>query len=199
MALDLAVSRVERLANGSRHRETGDGHRVASPRRPVVLDVEESATQWTSARRRGCAPPHSDDVEGQSALGRATNARRAYEIGTAAVSGAYQQVVHEELETPLHRFTISELKWYFTHRQQAAVERPDAMTQGFLNRGAEAYSTPRFVMLYRRWQKHGDVVFEDAASPVLADALANGSGLVECLVLPHAYRHSHPWLRSSVR
>src|SRR5207248_7716270 len=79
------------------------------------------------------------------------------------------------------------------------VERPDAMTQGFLNRGAEAYSTPRFVMLYRRWQKHGDVVFEDAASPVLADALANGSGLVECLVLPHAYRHSHPWLRSFVR
>ena len=66
------------------------------------------------------------------------------------------------------------------------------MTQGFLNRGAEAYSTPRFVMLYRRWQKHGDVVFEDAASPVLADALANGSGLVECLVLPHAYRHLSP-------
>ena len=43
----------------------------------------------------------------------------------------------------LHRFTISELKWYFIHRQQAAVQRPDAMTQGFLNRGTEAYSTPR--------------------------------------------------------
>ena len=92
VALGLAVSSVERLANGSRHRETGDGHRVASPRRPVVLDVEESATQWTSARRRGCAPPHSDDVEGQSALGRATNARRAYEIGTAAVSGDSREI-----------------------------------------------------------------------------------------------------------
>src|SRR5260221_8470149 len=43
-------------------------------------------------RRRGCAQPHSDDVEGQSALGRATNSRRAYEIGTAAVSGDSREI-----------------------------------------------------------------------------------------------------------
>src|SRR5205814_2970726 len=38
VALGLAVSRVERLANGSRHRETGDGHRVASPQRTMSKD-----------------------------------------------------------------------------------------------------------------------------------------------------------------
>jgi putative transposase len=56
--------------NGSRDRETGDGHRVVSPGRPIVLDVEESATQRTSARRRRYPEPHPDDVEGQSALER---------------------------------------------------------------------------------------------------------------------------------
>jgi hypothetical protein len=32
---------------------------------------------------------------------------------------AYQTVVREELETPLHRATIGELQWYFEHRQKA--------------------------------------------------------------------------------
>jgi hypothetical protein len=32
---------------------------------------------------------------------------------------AYQIIVREELETPLHRVTIRELRWYFEHRQQA--------------------------------------------------------------------------------
>ena len=105
--------------------------------------------------------------------------------------GDYVRVVHEELEAPLHAATVSELKWYFEHRK-AAAERPDSLTQAFLDRGAQVYSTPRFMLLYRRWQQHGDVVFDDASSPVLAEALANGSGRVECLVLPHSYRHLSP-------
>jgi len=105
--------------------------------------------------------------------------------------GDYVRVVHEELETPLHTATVSELKWYFEHRRKAAAERSDSLTQAFLDRGAQVYSTPRF-MLYRRWQQHGDIVFDDASSPVLAEALASGSGRVECLVLPHSYRHLSP-------
>lgn len=106
--------------------------------------------------------------------------------------GDYVRVVHDELETPLHTATVSELKWYFEHRRKAEAERSDSLTQAFLDRGAQVYSTPRFVQLYRRWQQHGDVVFDDASAPVLAEALANGSGRVECLVLPHSYRHLSP-------
>jgi hypothetical protein len=106
--------------------------------------------------------------------------------------GDYVRVVHEELDTPLHTATVSELKWYFEHRRKAAAEPPDSLTQAFLDRGAQVYSTPRFILLHRRWQQRGDVVFDDASSPVLAEALANGSGRVECLVLPHSYRHLSP-------
>jgi putative transposase len=58
VALGVVVSGMERLANGFGHRETGDGHRVASPGRPVVLDVEESATQRATGRCRRRAQPH---------------------------------------------------------------------------------------------------------------------------------------------
>ncbi len=113
------------------------------------------------------------------------------------VYAAYQQVVREELDTPLHPATVSELKWYFEHRE-AARNAVDTQTQAFLDRGAEVFSTPRFTLLYRRWKKHGDAVFEAVSSPVLADALASGAGRVESVVLSHTYRHLSP-LVSGVR
>jgi hypothetical protein len=98
---------------------------------------------------------------------------------------AYQQIIHEELETPLHRATINELKWYFEHRQKAADSPVDAQTQAFLNRAAQVYGTPRFTVLYRRWLKQGEMVFDALASPVIAEGLATGTARVECLILPH--------------
>jgi hypothetical protein len=44
----------------------------------------------------------------------------------------------------------------------------------------------------------GDAAFERLSSPGLSEALANGTGRVECLVLRHAYRHLSP-LASLVR
>jgi hypothetical protein len=105
---------------------------------------------------------------------------------------AYQLVVHEELEAPLHRYTISELKSYFEHRRKATAGRRHPLTQALLNRGAEVFGSARFMLLYRRWLKHGDVVFETASSTVFAAALANGTGRVESLILPHTYRHLSP-------
>jgi hypothetical protein len=101
-------------------------------------------------------------------------------------------VIHEELEMPLHRATVNELKWYFEHRQKAASGPVDAQTQAFLNRAAQVYGAPRFTLLYRRWLKHGDTVFEALCSPVIAEALTTGRARVECMVLPHAYRHLSP-------
>jgi hypothetical protein len=40
--------------------------------------------------------------------------------------------------------------------------------------------------------KHGDTVFEGLSSSTIAEALAAGNGRVECLVLPHSYRHLSP-------
>ena len=106
--------------------------------------------------------------------------------------GAYQTVVREELETPLHRATIGELKWYFEHRQLAISQGVHAQTQAFLDRAAQVFNTSRFTLLYRRWLKQGDAAFEAISSPVFAEALASGVGRVECLVLPHTYRHLSP-------
>ena len=100
------------------------------------------------------------------------------------VYGAYQTVIREELETPLHPATISELKWYFEHRQKTIGNPVHPMTQGFLDRAAQVFGTPRFTLLYRRWLKQGDTAFEAVSSPVLAEALAQGSGRMECLVPP---------------
>lgn len=47
------------------------------------------------------------------------------------------------------------------------------------------FGTPRFSVLYQRWLKHGDAVFEGQSSPVIAEALNTGAGRVESLVLPH--------------
>jgi hypothetical protein len=107
----------------------------------------------------------------------------------------YQRVIHEELEAPLHPGTVGELKWYLERRQKAATS-VDAQTKAFLVRAAEVFGAPRFTTVYRRWLKHGDSVFEPLVSTVLAEALTSGSGRVECLVLPHSYRHLAPVVNS---
>jgi hypothetical protein len=50
MPLGLAVARLGELAHGARHRSTGDDHRVAWPRLPLVLGVEKSATHRQTHR-----------------------------------------------------------------------------------------------------------------------------------------------------
>jgi hypothetical protein len=104
----------------------------------------------------------------------------------------YQTVIREELESPLHPATINELKWYFNNRRRASQGPVHPQTQEFLEVGAKLFGSPRFTLLYRRWLKHGDAVFEAVFSSAIADALAAGTGRVECVVLPHSYRHLSP-------
>jgi len=40
------------------------------------------------------------------------------------------------------------------------------------------FSGQRFTLLYRRWLKRGDAVFESLSSPLIAAALAAGTGRV---------------------
>jgi hypothetical protein len=108
------------------------------------------------------------------------------------VYDAYQTVIHEELESPLHPATIGELKWYFEHRDKVTREAMHPQDQRFLDVGARVFGTPRFTALYQRWLKRGNVVFEGPSSPVIAEALNTGAGRVESFVLPHTYRHLSP-------
>ena len=91
---------------------------------------------------------------------------------------AYQTVIREELESPLHAATIHELQWYFEHRREAAEGPVHPQTAGFLGTGAKVFGTPRFTEMYRRWLKQGNAVFEGPSSSVIADALRDGRGRV---------------------
>jgi hypothetical protein len=58
-----------------------------------------------------------------------------------------------------------------------------------LEDAAQAFEKPRFYRLYRRWLRDGDHALFDVTSAVISDALAAGTGRVECSVLPHRYDH----------
>jgi len=105
---------------------------------------------------------------------------------------AYQTVVHDELESPLHSATIGELKWYFQNLDQATREPVHPQTQALLNVGGRVFGARRFTDMYQRWLKYGNAVFEGPSSPAIAEALSTGTGRVESFVLPHTYRHLSP-------
>jgi hypothetical protein len=105
---------------------------------------------------------------------------------------AFQMVLRDELETPLHAATVSELKWYFTHRRESSQGATHPQTQAFLSIGAKRFAAARFTVLYERWVQDGDRVFDGLASRVVADALDAGQGTVECVVLSNVYRHLSP-------
>ena len=105
---------------------------------------------------------------------------------------AYQTVVHEELESPLHADTIYDLKRYFFHRRRGTDLNaiPEAL-RAFLDRCAQVFAGPRFSYLYRRWLTENDAALVPL-SPVIHEALASGHAQVECVVLPHTYQHLSP-------
>jgi hypothetical protein len=93
---------------------------------------------------------------------------------------AYQAVIREELESPLHSATIGELQSYVELRREAARgEAMHPLDQGFLKKGHEVFgAAARFTALYHRWLKHEDAVFAGPSSPAIAEALNSGRGLV---------------------
>jgi hypothetical protein len=77
----------------------------------------------------------------------------------------------------------------------SSVRLPDVASPGAAAEvlaGPEAGRAARFTLLYRRWLKHGDAVLESLSSSRIAEALADGTGRVESVVLPHSYRHLSP-------
>jgi hypothetical protein len=99
----------------------------------------------------------------------------------------FQAVVRQEF-TAVTPADADELLWLFRERQRLGGTAAGPKDERFRS-AARQFRQPRFGVLYRLWQRHGDAVVWAAQSPVLRDALARGEGSVEFVHLPHQYLH----------
>jgi hypothetical protein len=100
----------------------------------------------------------------------------------------FGQAARDELATPLRLSVAQELEWYFKERQRHEQASTIADEDRF-RRARAAFSAPRYRVLYRAWQKHGDSVIWPTTSHVLRDALDRQEGRVEFVQLSHQYMH----------
>jgi hypothetical protein len=108
--------------------------------------------------------------------------------------GLYDAALREELATPLRLSTADELRWYFEQKGRLA-EGPQGVNghdEARYARARDAFGAPRYRVLYRSWLQHGLVALNEAVTPVLADAIARGTGGLETRVLSHPYLHLAP-------
>jgi hypothetical protein len=113
------------------------------------------------------------------------------------VYDTYQAVISDELESPIHPGILHELQKYFEGRRRAAHIPAHQRIDRASNAGPRFLQTSRFDALYSRWLRQGDAVFEGPSSSIIAEALSNGHGRVESVVLPHSYRHLSPLVDQS--
>ena len=110
-----------------------------------------------------------------------------------------QRVVADEWETPLHPHTIDDSDFYFEQRRHLPAGHFPLTADGRFDRAAIAFQGCRFDRLYRRWLRSGVGALSDSASTVMSEALASGSGRVECLILNHSYDHLAPVIDAGER
>jgi hypothetical protein len=100
----------------------------------------------------------------------------------------FGQAARDELATPLRLSMAQELEWYFNERQRHD-QAPTVAEEDRFRRARAAFSAPRYRVLYRAWQRHGDSVVWATTSHVLRDALERKEGRVEFVQLSHQYMH----------
>lgn len=101
--------------------------------------------------------------------------------------GLYEAAFQEHLASPLRPSVVDDLRWYFDARRRRRAGAEERFDQA-----VKAFSAPRFQALYRAWMERGDPVLEATQSATLADAVARGTGRLECHVLPHQYTYLSP-------
>lgn len=108
------------------------------------------------------------------------------------------KVVREDFAKPIDERMVKMLRWYFkqrqAHEQGAEVDNEEEYDQAHF-----AFRAGRYQVLYRRWVRMGEAALEGRSSTDIADAIAQGSALVETLVLPHQYRHLMPLFDAPAR
>jgi hypothetical protein len=115
-----------------------------------------------------------------------------------SLGDAYLKAAHDDLTVTLELSTFETLRWYFGERRRLADKSYAVPDRERFEHAADAFNTARYHLLYRRWLADGDCVFA-LVSGGLTDAIARGAGQIECVVLPHQYRHLSPLVNSTVR
>lgn len=117
----------------------------------------------------------------------------------AHLGDSYVRTAREDLTTVLSPSTLEALRWYFGERRRLADKGYETPDPERFDHAKDAFNTPRYHLLYRRWLTDGDNVFDLVSSSSLTDAIARGGGCIECVVLPHQYAHLFPLVTSTVR
>jgi hypothetical protein len=108
----------------------------------------------------------------------------------------YQEHARQELAKPWPDL-IKRLKWYFTQRRAESLEDTLIDDQERYDEERFCFRATRYQVLYQRWLSEGDSALEVLSSGATADAIMRGAGLIECHVLPFAYRHLSPLVGST--
>jgi hypothetical protein len=111
---------------------------------------------------------------------------------TGALGASFHEAFREELASPLSPVVLGELRWYFEQCRLAAKDRTSLPSDARFRRIQQAFDAPRYRVLYRRWLADGDTALDVVGSSAIAEKLERGAGRIECVVLPHSYRHLTP-------
>jgi hypothetical protein len=87
---------------------------------------------------------------------------------------------------------VQHLRWYFKQRRAHVLERAPIDDPEGYDEAQFAFGATRFQVLYRRWLKDGDGIFDPISTGTIADAMERGDGRFEIHVLPFSYRHLSP-------
>jgi hypothetical protein len=109
-----------------------------------------------------------------------------------ALGASFHEALREELASPLSPVVLAELRWYFEQCRLAAKDRTGLPSDARFRRIEQAFDASRYRVLYRRWLADGDTALDVVGSSAIAEKLERGAGRLECVVLPHSYRHLTP-------
>jgi hypothetical protein len=113
----------------------------------------------------------------------------------AEAAERFHGACEQELGTRLAPSTVEELRWYFGQRRELA-KQGQVVDLDRYRRARRAFGGPRYHVLYRHWLTSGDSLLTSLDSPVLPDALAQGTGRIEPMWLHDGISISPPsWER----
>jgi hypothetical protein len=108
------------------------------------------------------------------------------------LGASFREAFRAELADPLSPTALGELRWYFEQCRLASKNRASVPSDARFRRIQGAFDAPRYRVLYRRWLEDGDTALNVVESSAIAEKMERGAGRLECIVLPHSYRHLTP-------
>jgi len=151
--------------------------------RPVFIFVVNS---WNSDDLRAFVQRHGDLLVALPGW----TIRLVLPTHFEGVKSRFEDIVRDELASPVSPRSFEELRWYFEQTQRPTPRENDEADR--FRRVGRAFAGARWRLLYRRWLTDGDSALNFATSAVIREALTRGDGVIESQVLTHSYRHLSP-------